>query len=118
MPAEFEKHPKSRDEPSGDAPKAKRTTSGPELSADLVSFTIDVKSGRIAKVEAVDPSGDRHALSEEEALRLATRHVATLEDVLERAFEAGISAVLGDTSATSPSKTPRRKAKRRRGSGG
>src|ERR1700761_4641054 len=88
MPAESEKNPRKPGEPSGEASRAKRTTSGPELSAELISFTIDVKSGRIAKVEAVDPSGDHRELSEEETLRLARQRVATLEDVLERAFEA------------------------------
>jgi hypothetical protein len=96
MPAESEKNPRKSGEPSGEASRARRTTSGPELSAELVSFTIDVKSGRIAKVEAVDPSGDHRELSEAETLRLASQRVATLEDVLERAFEAGISSVLDE----------------------
>ena len=96
MPAESEKNPRKPGEPSGETSRARRTTSGPELSAELVSFTIEVKSGRIAKVEAVDPSGDRHELSPEEALQLATQRVSTLEDILERAFEAGISSVLDE----------------------
>lgn len=89
MPAESERNPSKLDETSG----AKRTTSGSELSTDLVSFTIDVKSGRIVKLEAVAAGGARRELSANETVRLAQRG-STLEDVLERTFEAGITSVL------------------------
>lgn len=89
MPAESERNPSKPDETSG----AKRTTSGSELSTDLVSFTIDVKSGRIVKLEAVAAGGARRELSANETVRLAQRG-STLEDVLERTFEAGITSVL------------------------
>ena len=94
MPAESERHSRKPDETSRDTPGAKRTTSGPEISTDLVSFTIDVRSGRIVKLEAVGPGGERRALSPEETFRLATQRGSTLEDVLERTFEAGITSVL------------------------
>lgn len=93
MAAEFEKNPSKSGETSGST-RGRRDSSGPELSADLVSFTIDMKSGRIARIEAVDPSGERHELSGQETSRLARQRLSTLEDILERAFEAGISSVL------------------------
>lgn len=98
MPAESERHPRKSGEPSRETPGSKRTTSGPELSAGLVSFTIDVKSGRIVKLETVGPGGERRELSAEETLRLAPRRESTLEDVLERTFEAGINSVLDGAS--------------------
>ena len=94
MPPEPERHSRKTGEPSAETPGAKRATSGPDLSAGLVSFTIDVRSGRIVKLEAVGPGGERRELSPEETFRLATQRGSTLEDVLERTFEAGISSVL------------------------
>lgn len=84
-------------EPPSEASRNKRAASDPEPSG-LIAFTLDVRSGRIVKVESVDPGGDRRELSAEQALHLATRSGSTLEDVLERAFEAGISSVLDDAS--------------------
>jgi hypothetical protein len=95
MPAESEKYSKKPGSGSGDTSKAKRTTDQ-ELSANFVSFTIDMTSGRIAWVEAIDSAGDRHELSAEETSQLASQRMSTLEDVLERAFEAGISSVLDE----------------------
>lgn len=94
MSAESEKHSRKSGESSKETPEAKRTTSGSEPSTDLVSFTIDVKSGRIVKLEAVAPGGARRELSADETFRLATPRGSTLEDVLERTFEAGITSVL------------------------
>lgn len=99
MPADAERASKksgetSKETPGKETPGMKRETSGPGLSADLVSFTIDVRSGRIVKLEAVAPGGARRELSREETLRLATQRGSTLADVLERTFEAGITSVL------------------------
>lgn len=79
--------------------KAKSTASAPEQPepADLVAFTVDASSGRIVKIERVDAAGARRELSEDETARLAKRRAqATLERVVEQAFEAGIDCVLGD----------------------
>jgi len=113
MPVEPEKHSRKTEEPS-DTSRTKRTSSGPELSTDLVSFTLDLKSGRIAKVEAADPSGERHELSTEERLRLAKRRVSTLEDLLEQAFEAGIGSVLDEAPLEDAEAVSEEEAKLRR----
>lgn len=94
MPAESERHSRKPGETSRETPGAKRTTSGPEISTDLVSFTIDVRTGKLVKLEAVAPGGARRELSADETVRLATQRGSTLEDVLERTFEAGITSVL------------------------
>jgi hypothetical protein len=94
MPAESERYSKKSGDHSDDASKAKRETSGPGVSAEQISFTLDVKSGRIVKLEALGASGERVQLSPEEMLRLTPPRGSTLEDVLERTFEAGISSVL------------------------
>jgi len=62
---------------------------------DLISVTIDPNTARIIKLEGIDAAGARHDLSDEEKATLL-RHTAegTLEQVVERAFEAGIACVL------------------------
>ena len=64
---------------------------------DLLTFTIQARTGQIVKIESVDSTGVRHELSDEEKTDLAKeKSKATLEDMLEQAFEAGIACVLGD----------------------
>ena len=65
-------------------------------AAKLFAFTIDANTARIVKLETLDASGARHELSEEEKASLPREENAKgLEDVVERAFEAGIACVLG-----------------------
>ena len=65
-------------------------------AAKLFAFTIDANTARVVKLETLDASGSRHELSEEEKASLAREESANgLEDVVERAFEAGIACVLG-----------------------
>jgi hypothetical protein len=94
------------DEPASFEPKAaqpearrsKTTAAEPAANADLVSVTIEPASGRLVKVERVDAAGVRHELSKEDRARLAGPEAkATLQSVLEQAFEAGIECVLGDS---------------------
>ena len=64
---------------------------------DLLTFTIQARTGQIAKIESVDSNGAHHELSDEEKSNLAKeKSKTTLEDMLEQAFEAGIACVLGD----------------------
>ena len=64
---------------------------------DLLTFTIQARTGQIVKIESVDSTGVRHELSDEEKTNLAKqKSKVTLEDMLEQAFEAGIACVLGD----------------------
>ena len=64
---------------------------------DLLTITILARTGQIVKIESVDSTGAHHELSDEEKTNLAKeKSKATLEDMLEQAFEAGIACVLGD----------------------
>jgi hypothetical protein len=89
-------------EPKQPAPKAREpktpaaATERP-ASPNLVSLTIDAATGRIVKIEGMDAAGGRRELSEDQRARLArTEAGATLQAVVEQAFEAGIAYVLGD----------------------
>jgi hypothetical protein len=93
------------DEKSSEAPReapreasaSKPTASGQEPGGGLVTFTIDTASGEIVKLEMVDGSGARREPTAEEHKALVRKAGgATLEDILERTFEAGIASVLGD----------------------
>lgn len=76
---------------------------GRSHTAGLLAFTIDPRTARIVKLEAFDASGARHELSPDERTSLVRRRgerKRTLEQVVERAFEAGIACVLdGPTEA-------------------
>ena len=78
------------------AQKEDKMTEIAPSAAKLFAFTIDANTARIVKLETLDASGSRHELSEEEKASLAREESANgLEDVVERAFEAGIACVLG-----------------------
>ena len=81
----------------GSGAKSSSPASEPVLPPDLMIFTIQTRTGQIVKIEGVDSTGAHHELSDEEKTNLAKeKSKATLEDMLERAFEAGIACVLGD----------------------
>jgi hypothetical protein len=62
----------------------------------LLTITIDAKTGQIVKFESLDESGVPHELSDEEKANLAREGVGDkLEEIVEQAFEAGIACVLG-----------------------
>jgi hypothetical protein len=86
---------------AAEGPKSKTTSSATEQppSADFVAFTVDAATGRIINVEGVDAGGTRHAFSEVERARFVEKgSKATLEHVVEQAFEAGIDCLLGAES--------------------
>jgi hypothetical protein len=92
-PATFE--PKT---PAADGRKPKTTASETDQpgGGDLFAVTVEAGAGRIVKIERVDGSGARQEISEEERGRLARSQAkATLERLIEQAFEAGIDCVLG-----------------------
>jgi hypothetical protein len=64
-------------------------------TATLVSVTLDTATGAVVSVEAIEPGGARHALSDEDRQRLAGAARDSMEGLVERAFEAGIACVLG-----------------------
>jgi hypothetical protein len=83
-------------EPTPPPPKARKPKTEPAPGVDLVAFTVDAANGRIIKVEGVDAAGAHRELSREERTRLVeTAAKATLERVIEQAFEAGIDCALG-----------------------
>jgi hypothetical protein len=66
-------------------------------ASDLLTLTIHAETGRIVKIESVDSTGAHHELSEEEKANLAKeKSKATVEAIIEQAFEAGVACVLGE----------------------
>ena len=74
--------------------------SGPKSALadqDLLTVTIHAKTGQIVKIERVNGPDAHHELTAEEKASLAKESGrATLEAIIEQAFEAGIAYVLGD----------------------
>ena len=70
-----------------------------ESAGRLLSFTIVAGTGEIVKCEGLDANGDRYELAEDEKAALAKEARLSLEEVLSRAFEAGMSCVLDDADA-------------------
>src|SRR6516162_11144304 len=82
-------------------PRARdKTGSGPKSSLadqDLLTVTIHAKTGQIVKIERVNGPDAHHELTAEEKASLAKESGrATLEAIIEQAFEAGIAYGLGD----------------------
>jgi hypothetical protein len=77
------------------ASKSSADTSEPH--PDLLTVTIDTKTGQIIKIEGANGTRARHELSSEEKASLAKKMGrATLEAIIEEAFEAGIACGLGE----------------------
>jgi hypothetical protein len=74
---------------------AKKVAATPE--AKLLAITLDADTARVVHIEGLDASGARHELSRAEREVLLQRATdGRLEDLVERAFEAGIACVLDD----------------------
>jgi hypothetical protein len=79
-----------------DLEKQEKTAAGaPASPGDLFSFTIDVTTAQVVKVETLDASGARHEVSDREKANLAPNGSERLEEALEEAFQAGIDCILG-----------------------
>lgn len=84
---------------------------GPSSGTDrpatkYLTVTIDADSARVIRIEGQNASGARHELTRDERRSLASGSDDRLDDLLERAFEAGIACVLGgdaDVDATQES---------------
>lgn len=64
---------------------------------DLLTVTIDTKTGQIIKIEGANGTRAHRELSDEEKASLAKKMgKATLEAIIEEAFEAGIACGLGE----------------------
>ena len=82
--------PRARDK-KGAAPKSSLA------DQDLLTVTIHAKTGQIVKIERVNSPDAHHELTAEEKASLAKESGrATLEAIIERAFEAGLAYGLGD----------------------
>ena len=81
----------------GSGPKSSGHTSGPIQHPELLTVTIDANTGQIVKIERANGPRAHHELSEKEKADLAkVSGKATLEAIVEQAFEAGMAYVLGD----------------------
>jgi len=82
----------------GSGPKSSAHSSEPVPdNSDLLTVTLHAKTGQIVKIERVNSTGAHHELSDKEKASLAKESgKATLEAIVEQAFEAGIAYVLGD----------------------
>jgi len=73
------------------------TTSELAPDADLLTITIQAKTGQIVKIQSAGDSGGGNELSDQERADLLKKASKdTLETLIEQAFEAGIACVLGD----------------------
>jgi len=85
--------------PTSGARKTKGGSTEQPPTSGLISVTLDPATGSIVSVESMDAAGERRELSEEEKSRLSkAANGATLQDLVERAFEAGIGCILGDSA--------------------
>jgi len=79
------------------ARKSSADTSEPLSHPDLLTVTIDTKTGQIIKIEGANGTRAQHELSDEEKASLAKKMgKATLEAIIEEAFEAGVACGLGE----------------------
>jgi len=84
---------------------------------ELLSFTVDAKTGSVVKIEKVDSAGARHELSEADKTRLAKLHENggnQLEELLEESFEAGIACMFGSKQSDEPVQESAEEAELRR----
>ena len=81
----------------GKGPGAKSSSPASDPAPDLLTVTIDTKTGQIIKIEGANGSRAQHELSDEEKASLAKKMGrATLEAIIEEAFEAGVACGLGE----------------------
>ncbi len=63
----------------------------------LITATIEAATGKVIDVRSVDDAGESSELTTDRRARLSQQiGEASLEDLFEQAFEAGIACVLGD----------------------
>jgi len=93
--------------PKQEMTKDEQATETGQSAGKLFTFTIDASTAQIVRLEAEDASGERHELSDEEKASLAQAgSEGSLEQFVERAFEAGIDCVLGAVSARTGLRSP------------
>ena len=82
----------------GSGPKSSAHTLEPVPdNSELLTITLHAKTGQIVKIERVNGPREHHELSDKEKADLAKESgKATLETIVEQAFEAGLAYGLGD----------------------
>ena len=77
----------------GSAPRSSAHTSESRPdNSDLLTVTLHAKTGQIVKIERVNGPRAHHELSDKEKADLAKESgKATLETIVEQAFEAGLA---------------------------
>jgi hypothetical protein len=94
-----EERPSFASETPASSSRRQKTPSGasdPQAAATLVSINLDTGAGRVVSIESTNASGERRELSDDERSRLSElKPGATLRDIVEQAFEAGINCALG-----------------------
>jgi hypothetical protein len=90
-------HTPGKPSKKGPGPKSSTHASEPGPDLDLITVTLQAKTGQIVKIERANGTGAHHELSDEEKASLANETgKMTLEAMIEQAFEAGIACVLED----------------------
>jgi hypothetical protein len=80
--------------------------SQPSPNSGLITATIEAATGKIIDVRSVDDAGQSIELTTDRRARLSEQiGEASLEDLFEQAFEAGIASVLGDDADTEASES-------------
>jgi hypothetical protein len=94
-------------------PKEEKMTEIARSAGKLFTFTIDASTAQVVKLESQDAGGTRHELSEEEKASLASEGSEDLEELVARAFEAGIACVLGGNEREDKAEEPAEEAELR-----
>lgn len=82
--------------PDSPATAGRKKTSAGTSEAKLLAISIDTGTGQVVGIENMDAAGGRREISDDERARLSElKPEATLRDIVEQAFEAGVNCVLG-----------------------
>ena len=87
------------DDAAADAKRRAGKNQAPKSPAtsELLTITIQAKTGQIVKIQSAEAGGGLSELSDQERADLLKKGSKdTLEALIEQAFEAGIACVLGD----------------------
>lgn len=82
--------------PDSPATAGRKKASAGTSEAKLLAISIDTGTGQVVGIESMDAAGGRREISDDERARLSElKPEATLRDIVEQAFEAGVNCVLG-----------------------
>lgn len=92
-PASFEAKP-----PESPEKRLKPRSETESGASDFITITIEAASGRVVRVEGADAAGARRELSGDDKSRMLAKAEGAVEDLVERAFEAGLEFLLDQES--------------------